>query len=307
MDIQEMFDICYAVDLLGLGDETNLTRYVFARRGFRYPYAKIKQLFGQYLQISLRNGYKYPIDYIKDFFQGKYSKPIQISANPISIQINNSIPERKPAEIKIKKPKESSEAESFQASKIIKPVKIKRPESANTGGKSSSISGGIPSKLRNKIIKHKRSSKYYKEMDHKDREIDNKFDYYNYKAKHDESGKFYYDNLEHAADFPFMGKFYNDIDVEFRKIMNKIYNYNRTQTKDKTRWKDEIVFFKEYFDEKIGKDGNDDISTKRLASAVASIMKRLQNKIFETDDTVIIDSLLYFKSKLCLFYNFYRK
>jgi len=64
--------------------------------------------------------------------------------------------------------------------------------------------------------------------------------------------------------------------------------------------------FKKYFEMNLEIKAQDDSSIKRLGSAVAYLVKKLQHKIFEATDSEIIRILSYFKVQLSVFYNYYK-
>lgn len=158
-----------------------------------------------------------------------------------------------------------------------------------------------------RINKYKKLSKKFREMDAKEKELDNRYDYLMHHSKVDQNIKTITDNRNLLEDNPFTGKLYDDLDLEFRMVMFKIYKLNKNKIKDKSNYNEEIDFLEKYFCKKLHIVRKDDDAVKKLANAVAYLMKKLQNKIFDTEDSAIIESMLYFKTKLYLFYNYYRK
>lgn len=128
-----------------------------------------------------------------------------------------------------------------------------------------------------------------------------------HRSKLDESSLKYLDNRELLVENPFMDQFYGDLDLEFRGVMYKIYKYNRTQVKDKSKYSAEMEFLEEYFSKKLSIERQEEDAVRKLSNAVAYLMKKLQSKIFESEDDEVIEAMLYFKIKLCAFYNYYRK
>lgn len=185
--------------------------------------------------------------------------------------------------------------------------KIKINKSINKATDATAID--IPSRDKIKILKYKKSSKKHKEMDPREKEMDNRYDFFELKSRMSESKseKTVEDNRILLGENPFMGQSFGDLDVEFRNLMYKIYKNTKSKMKDKSNLKEEMEFLEEYFCKKLHISKEDDGSAKKLANAIAYLMKKLQNKIFESDDPTIVASMLLFKSRLCSFYNFYRK
>lgn len=165
----------------------------------------------------------------------------------------------------------------------------------------------IPADIKNKIIKNKKTMKYYREMGVKERELDNKYDYILNISQKDELGKFVLDNRVYLNKFPLIGKMFDDIDLEFRKIMDEIYNRDKKMDKNKNQWVKEIEILTQYFKNKLNIGEENEIVVKRLGVVVANLMKKLQLKIFETEDIEITRLLLNFKMQLGVFYSYYRK
>lgn len=328
MDAQRWFDAAYCVSHAGLEDARQLVRYMHIRTGRRVSVDDIRSAYDEIARRAAENGYSRPLDYLKDHFPGGYTESVPVCdklLDPVLLQSftkYTSVPgtaERprtagaSPLPIAAEPPKASAkrapaaeppappEEDCFQRRKIMRPPKLKK-ESAGDG-----CAVDIPADVRSKIIKQKKNTRHYREMTPRERETDNRFDYFLLQSRRDESGKFFYDSRRLLADSPFMGEFFSDLDIDFRKIMAGIHGHNRGLTKDKSRWQEEIATLKAYFEQKLELEPGDDASTKRLASAVAYLMKKLQSKIFETEDSELIRMLFYFKSKLCFFYNFYRK
>lgn len=325
MDIKELYDIVYTMQLFQNYDEEDIINSMLIRTGKRFEFNYILDYYNKIKKISNQFGYTNPMNFIINFFPGKFNTQIPISSKQINkiklqkifceknSQSKNFLKEERIPSIhisqetttnKLKKvtsyQDNSQKDEYFIKSKINKPEKLKIENSVGT-------SIEIPTDIKNKIIKTKKSQKYYREMSLKEKETDNKFDYYLMQSIRDESGKFYYDNREVLNDFPIIGKFFDDIDIEFRKIMAEIYNYNKNLTKDKTKWNTEIQILKKYFEVKMNIKQQDYSSFKKLGSVIAYLMKKLQLKIFETNDLEIIRILLYFKTQLSSFYNYYKK
>lgn len=158
-----------------------------------------------------------------------------------------------------------------------------------------------------RINKYKKLSRKFREMDAREKEIDNKYDYFMHRSKVNQNPQIIVDNRTILEENPFVGKFYDDLDLEFRMVMYKIYRFNKSKVKDKSHYNEEIEFLEKYFYKKLQIARKDDDSVKKLTNAIAYLMKKLQNKIFETEDPKVIESMLYFKTKLYLFYNYYRK
>lgn len=329
MDAQHWYDVIYSVNRANTGDPRSLVQAMLVRTGKREPADKITQTYDEILSFCRNYGYDNPLNFLKDYYATEYTERIPLynkhidgaklqkllEHNNITSEINapkDGISRTITLDAEdagVKRTKKSTTAESPEPKKdaaIQKGGKIMKPERLRKEG----VPGSpieIPTDLKTKIIKHKRSAKYYKEMSPKEREIDNRFDYFLIQSKKDESGRFFYDNKEILNENPFMGALFSDIDIEFRKIMAGIYSFNKSLVKDKMRWQDEIVLLKNYFEKKLDIEIPDDASTKRLATAIAYLMKKFQMKIFETEDSETIRILLYFKNQLSAFYNFYRK
>lgn len=205
--------------------------------------------------------------------------------------ISNIIPEKP----KILKPHEIEK--KIQESKVIK---IKRK--INYEHFEKNIKDPSPNE-KAKITRYKKNSKKFREMDPRERENDIKYDYFLFNDKNITSDN----SKELLANNPFMIQFFGDLDMDFRKVMFKIYKNTRGRIKDKTFLQEELKTLGEYFFKKLHITKIEDENAKKLSNAVCYIMKKLQNKIFESEDPAIVSSMLFFKSRLAAFYNFYRK
>lgn len=362
MSPHEIFNIVYSVSLVGTSSEYQLTRTFFMRSGVRLPYSTIIEMYEEIKRVVNSKGYSEPMDFLKDFFPGEdfrkmpiFKKnlgvPIRIEKPPVATHQEAAGPaapagtntgSEEPKRLKMQSPRN----DSVEREVVNKPIKIKKEVIGGSEQTMKKDTGDIAVKKdletllekkespyeisikdRNRISKYKKNSKRFKEMDHKEKEIDNRYDYHMHKAKFSasrigsraekhpapektrgaETGEAYWeDNREVLEENPFMSKMYSDMDLDFREVMFKIYKHNRAAMKDKTKLGQELEFLQEYFDTKleIGKDAD---CAKKLTNTIAYLMRKIQVKIFECDDEAETEILLYFKTKLSAFYNFYRK
>lgn len=309
MKIQEIFDIIYTIhhsnnNSNNNNNNNNSSKVFFLRTGINLPNSKIIEMYDEIVRVVNSMGYSDPIDFIRDYFPDEDFGRIRIF--------------KKNLELKIKVEKEDKASEEPKRSKIqspviekevvLKPIKIKRDVFQQNNEEISEI----PMKERSKILKYKKMSRKFKEMEVREKEIDNKYDYFLLKKATEQTpnnttNAMMSDNREILRDNPFIGSFYNDIDLKFREVMYKIYKYNRTQMKDKSKMTEEIEFLEEYFGNKLQLKRGEAETNLKLSNAIAYLMKKLQNKIFESEEDEVIEAMMYFKAKLCLFYNYYRK
>ncbi|KAI5168539.1 hypothetical protein PAEPH01_0220 [Pancytospora epiphaga] len=320
---QQYYNVAYCVKLAGADQEEDLVRCYFIRSDVRETAENIIKMYKDILQEANNHGYSDPMGFIADYFQGSYSEDIPLhrkkidreklstligketeTSNTIKISRNQGEHTKKPV-IEIKKVKKSNFIETPKPKKqefiIAKPGKILGAE--ETVG--SPIE--IPPDAKVRISKTKKLLPYYRELSVKDRDADNRFDYFVIHSQSNESGKVFYDSRGVLDEHPLMREIMGDFDVEFRRIMNGIYNRVKHQNKDKSRKQEDLEILQEYFERKLGIAREEDNQGKRLASAVAYLMKKLQIKLFETDEKAVIQALLFFKSQLYLFYSYYRR
>ncbi|KAM0680692.1 hypothetical protein GINT2_000962 [Glugoides intestinalis] len=317
MGPQEIFNIAYAIALAGTANEALLIRTFFMRSGIMLPFQEIMSLYNEILRVVNSKGYSDPLDFLKDFFpsenfqklqlfkknlcrkiklekatKAKAVEPPEAIAHPGTQEINVEEPKR----IKVQSPKkEENEREVVQ-----KPIKIKREVVLD------SPMGEMTPRDRIRVMKYKKQSKRFKEMDPREKDMDNRYDHFMYRSKLQEVGQCYNDSRSLLVENPFMGKLYADLDLEFREMMYKIYKYSRTKNKDKSQATRDLEFLEEYFNKKLDLRHTEACNTK-LSNSIAYWMKKLQNKIFECDDKEVVETMQYFKARLCAFYNFYRK
>lgn len=320
---QRWFDISQSIKLAGLDNSKLLVKAMQIRTGKREQAEEIKKAYIEMKEFSMERGYGDPADFIRDYFSDEYTEDVLLYRRPVdTIKMRKILDQggyaeavREMAEVaaiisEAPEPRRAPEPQSN--GKIRKPEKIMSALNSayNINLAYNKVPGSpieIPADVKARIIKPKRTLKYYREMSLKEREADNKFDYFWLQSKKDESGKFFYDGREILADNPLSGALFSDFDIEFRKIMAGIYNFNRSLVKNKSKWHEEILILKNYFEKKLDIGAISEASTKRLATAIGYLMKKLQLKIFESEEPESIKILAYFKSQLCVFYNFYRK
>lgn len=320
MKAQEIFDIAFSVHLAGLENEYQLVRTFFMRSGIKLSYKEIVAFYKEVLRVVNSMGYSEPLDFLKDFFPNENFRKIKIFKKNINkrIKVENS---QTQTEIDLGESKIESKQVQQQSQDEPKRIKIQSPKNETLEKDLSTKpiktlknvfeEGGSPIEIaqrdKSKISKYKKTSRRFKEMDQREKEIDNRLDYFMHRSKLDEKGQKFVDNREFLGENPFSRSFFDDLDLEFRDVMFRIYKFNRTQTKDKTKFLGEIEFLEGYFNRKLNIIKKDEESLKKLSNAVAYLMKKLQNKIFESEESGMVELLLYFKSKLNTFYNFYRK
>lgn len=311
MQIQDLFDVAFSVSLAGVENEYQLCRTFFMRSGKRVSFQTLKCIYERMEQIVRDRGYSDPLDYLEDFFPNENFESVKIFRGSLELNVKIAL-ESKRVEAggeqepfaKKEEPfalKTESSASELEEDKVL--IKIK----SNVVKKDSEAAVEIPPRDKAKILRYKKASKKYKEMDLKEKEIDNRYDYFIAQSRMDETGKGLADNRFCLEENPFMQRFFGDLDIEFRKVMYKIYRHNRSKTKDKSRYREDMEFLEDYFTKKLHICKSEESSVKKLANAVAYLMKKLQHKIFETEDQGIVESMHHFKTKLCSFYNFYRK
>lgn len=303
MKIQEIFDIIYTVRLSenkGSVKCPSMGDIFFMRTGVSLPQSKIMEMYDEINRVVNSMGYSDPLDFLQDFFPNEDFKRMRIFRKNSELKIKVEAQEEK---VSIEEPKRSSKMQSPVVEKevVLKPIKIKKEVFQPVEY------GEIPPKDRSKILKYKKMSRRFKEMENKEKEIDNKYDYFMYRTGLEEEDREKKDSRSILEDNPFIGEFYNDIDLKFREVMYKIYKYNRTQMKDKSKMTEEIEFLEEYFCKKLQLKKGETETSRKLSNAIAYLMKKLQNKIFESEEEEVIEAMMYFKAKLCLFYNYYRK
>lgn len=319
MKIHDIYEVAYSVKLAGLSNENQLVRTFFMRSGKRLPFIKILELYQEILRVVHSLGYSDVFDFLKDFFPEEDFERIRISKKNLDVKLLvNSTALNVPTESVVASPMPGvfqpeqeepvsvpvavEKGEIVNKEVVLKPIKVFK-DTLNT----EPLPFEITPKDKLRVNKFKRISKKFREMDVREKEVDNKYDYFMHRSKIDESVRAELDNRELLEENPFMGTFYGDLDLEFRGIMYKIYKYNKNKIKDKTQYADEMAFLEKYFAKKLHMGKKDDGSVQKLSNAIAYLMKKLQNKIFETDDPEVMESMLYFKTKLYLFYNYYRK
>ncbi|ELA42040.1 uncharacterized protein VICG_00887 [Vittaforma corneae ATCC 50505] len=323
MKVQEIFDIAYSVNLAGLDNEYQLVRTFFMRSGVRLSYNEIVELYREILRVVNSMGYSDPLDFLKDFFPEKEFRKVRVFRKNINRRIKlERTPTQQPVNTVEKKSQISSTQVSPEEPKkariqnlksdmtekeaVSRPIKIKKEVFDGRVG-SGELNVEMSQKDKNKVMKYKRTSKRFKDMDQKEKEADNKFDYFMYRSKLDEKSKMYLDNRQLLNDNPFISNIYNDIDLEFREVMYRIYKHNRSQIKDKSKYAIEMEFLENYFAKKLNISKQEEDSSRKLSNAIAYLMRKLQNKIFEVEDDETVELMLYFKTRLCAFYNYYRK
>lgn len=330
LDAQRCYDVIQAVKQAGMRNTEGLIQYMLIHTGVREDPVFIRRSYADILDRASRHGYTDPMDFLRDYFPGGYLEALATVDEPIDRKRLHELFESKglvprkitarpeegqsPAEPPARRAKPAAAAEGLSGrqadsktdSKADARGDIKKPEKIFRGG----VPGSpieIPPAIKAEIVKNKRASKYYREFSPREREIDNRFDYFMMQAQRDESGKFFHDNREAVEEFPLVGTAFSDIDSEFRRVMAGIYSGNTEFTKDKNKWVEEMKILREYFQKKVGMEAGDELSSKRLAFTVAHLMKKLQHKIFDTENPRAIRALVYFKLQLSAFYNFYRK
>lgn len=303
MKIQEIFDIIHTVHSFNFTQpEYSLSKLFFMRTGINLPHDKIIEMYEEIKRVVNSIGYSEPLDFIQDFFPNEDFRRIRIFRKNLELKIKVETQEEKTTTT-IEEPKKNNKIQSPVIEKeiVLKPIKIKKEIFQPVEY------GEIPPKDRSKILKYKKMSRRFKEMELKEKEIDNKYDYFMYKTGIEDGDSNKEDNRSILNENPFIGQFYNDVDLKFREVMYKIYKHNRSQMKDKTKMTEELEFLEEYFVNKLEMKKGDVETNKKLANAIAYLMKKLQNKIFESEEVEIVEAMMYFKTKLCLFYNYYRK
>ncbi len=323
MDIQKWYDVVYTIKLVGTSDSEKIVKSMLIRSGKRDDASTILNLYNEIVAYAEKHGYNDPMDFIKDYFYGKYSEMIGMSGNQLSrLKLDNETNDKGifsgsmysnekklfiPSNMyKVMKNENNEENITNRKENYDISDKIIRPEKLLKEGSFGSIFV-IPSEIKNKITKSKKMIKYYREMQQKEKEIDNKFDYFAEISRKDESGNFFQDNRESMENFPLIGNLFDSMDIKYRKIMDDIINRNKNTIKDKNKWMDEIKILIEYFKNKLNIDQEDQLATKRLGVIISSLMKQIQLKIFETEDIETIRLLLNFKLQLTVFYNYYKK
>lgn len=317
MGPQEIFNIAYAIALAGTENESLLMRTFFMRSGIVLPFKELMSLYHEILRVVNSKGYSDPLDFLKDFFPNENFQKLQLFrknlCRKIKLEKSSALkpmeePEstvqpgvhetnvEEPKRIKVQSPKKEGQEQEV----VQKPIKIKREVVLD------SPMGEMTPRDRIRVMKYKKQSKRFKEMDPREKEMDNRYDHFMHRAKLEEGGEHYGDNRSLLVENPFMGKLYADLDLEFREMMYKIYKCSRTKNKDKSQATQDLEFLEEYFSRKLELNHTEACNTK-LSNAIAYLMKKLQNKIFECDDKEVSEAMQYFKTRLCAFYNFYRK
>lgn len=319
--IKILFDVAITHVLCSRHNNLNpelLCNVFFMRSGHEINYKIFSEIYSN-LEIKSRNytnllGFlisQYPnfnhhiIDSIK--YEGVFNKDVDISSE-LDISEEQEIQEIIPV-APIIPPTSNTTAENAKIPKISEPAKTQESTKVIKIKKKSKFENLERKFLepstaeKTKIIKYKKNSKNFREMDVKDKETDTRYDYYVIKDTETPN----MDSRELITTNPFMNMFFGDIDVDFRKVMFKIYRNTRGRVKDKSNLQEEINFLGEYFFKKLHITRIEDENSKKLANAICYIMKKLQNKIFDSEDPFVISSMLYFKSRLSAFYNYYRK
>lgn len=318
MKIQDVFDVAYAVSLTGLENKQQLVRTFFMRSGVRLSYTDIFKLHQEILRVVNTAGYSDPLDFLRDFFPDEDFRRIRVFKKNVGRRIKlPQVPTQpqpelvdmteEPEPTTIEEPKRTTRLQSPRTDTVEKEVVVLKPIKIKNEITSAEPTEEMTPREKSRVIKYKKTSRRFKEMDQKEKEVDNRFDHLQYRSRIEEGSKRFLDNRSALEESPFMRRFFSDIDLEFRQVMYKIYKYNRTQMKDKTRYASEIEFLEEYFRKKLGVEKLEEDGAKKLSNVIAYLMKKLQTKIFESEDSEVIETMLYFKTKLCTFYNYYRK
>lgn len=308
MQMQDLFDVAYSVSLAGVENEYQLCRTFFMRSGKRASFQTLRTIYEKMKRIVGDRGYSDPLDYLEDFFPNERYERMKIFRSSLELNVKIALEKKVEAGGEPEAPKKEELAVLKVEPSVSEPEEARMQIRIKSDAKKSNEAAvEIPPRDKAKILRYKKASKKYKEMDQKEKEIDNRYDYFVVQSRMDETGKRFTDNRACLDKNPFMQQFFGDLDIEFRKVMFKIYRHDRSKTKDKSRYKEDMEFLESYFAKKLRISRSEEGGVKKLANAIAYLMKKLQHKIFETDDRGIIESMLHLKSKLCQFYNFYKK
>ncbi len=155
----------------------------------------------------------------------------------------------------------------------------------------------IPQDLLDKIVKKKKNIIYYKEMSMEEKEIDNMIDYaihQSYQNRND----FNCFEIDQKPDF--IKNYFSEEDIVFRRIMTKVVGFTRKGGD----FSHELDLLENYF-RKILRIVRERPKAK-LTTSIAFLLKELTLTIFKApiEDVEILN---FFKNRLFLFYNCYRK
>lgn len=303
MEIQDLFDVAVSVSLAGTENEHQLCRTFFMRSGRRASFQTLMSVYGRMEHIVRERGYSDPLDYLKDFFPGENYECMKVFRDSLDLDVKVEIGSKRSEETEVQDDAAAQRTGVSGPEETRVPIKIK----IDGRRKDDKVAIEIPPRDRAKILRYKKTSKKYREMDQREKDADNMYDYFVSRARVDETGSMFVDNRCVLDENPFMHQFFGDLDIGFRNVMLKVYRHSRTRMKDKSRYGKDMEFLEEYFDKKLQISRDEEGSGMKLANAIAYLMRKLQHKIFETEDPEIVESMHYLKTKLCSFYNFYRK
>lgn len=330
MDIQLWHDAAIAIQRTK-GDSTLIVLSYFLWTGVTKPAQEILSAYNEILAVANKNGYSSPLDFLKDHYHGQYSTEIVRFDEEMPAELLDKLivlQEKKEKEASVGSQIEQPQVRDEQAmlstisrtasteveesvlpeedNYVFVPRPVSRPEKLPIEAVEGT-SLHIPPHVRCKLTKYKRITNSYRQMDQRHRDADNRFDYFLSKAMSSTSGRFSYTNSEQLNDHPFIGAKLTEKDMEFRKIMARVCKPGNHPGPNRSLWQEEILFLKNYFESKCGPLPSKEFSTRRLATAAAFLMKQLQIMLFETEDSLLSELIFFFKTRLIMFYNFYKK
>lgn len=314
MDFQRYYDVAYVKQETHEERPDQVVKHFFMRTGKRETLESIERAYGEIKEIALSFGYSDPLQYLIDEYSERIREKIVVFNRTLDMEKIRAFLEGRSSDgHKSELPSEWSipdvgssntpTAEIEEPGRISNKSKIKRPAKRRIQSPEESDGDSVPEKIKARINKSRRKSRLYKEMDPGEREIENNFDVQMYSSQHESRANLSSENTPENS--PFSVSPLGALDVEFRKIMQKLCNKDRLKEKSDSR--QEMILLKEYFQKKLNIEEKEEISGKKLAVAIAGIMKKLQDRIFSCEDKNALKLLVSIKNKLCNYYNFNKK
>lgn len=306
MKPQEWYDVALNVKIFGVDNEKDITRGMMMRTGRWYPWELICSINNCIEQEAKQHGYRQPLDYIEDYFQGMFSTSIPIMHKEFDVaEVRKAMGLGPLAPASPGEPAEAGRPEEL-ASK-------KKKRSANPGQSEKSGNGRLklarpvltippPERFTSPLLSHVKSNS--KRGSHQSAKR---------RVRGSESNAFR--SKERASEIctaelkkhPLMAAYFNNFDYEFRKVMSRIRRQAGSKTKGKTQYLKDFEVLKKYFEKKLSIDLGDAGSSDKFRGAVSYLMKKIQAKLFNSTDPEADRLFVFLKTQLCLFYKYYEE
>ncbi|KAI4292922.1 hypothetical protein PAPHI01_2196 [Pancytospora philotis] len=304
MKPQEWYDIALCVKTFGPENGRELTRGMMVRTGVWYAPEKILESYATIEEESRQHGYKEPLSFIEDYFQGMYHTRVPVLYKPFdaaavrkslgleAVQAVQSPGDARPQDAAAARKKRktavssAAEAPDAKSSTVYPALTIPRPQQgapatappANGPG-TRARAATQPSKKRNRDAKSA-------EQRAADAPVQK-------------------DAAEGSVPDTFMDAYFNDFDMDFRRVMARIRNPASSRAQGKAQYFSDFDCLRKYFESKLSIDLGNTASAERLSVSIVHLIKKVQTKLFNGSDPEKDRLLVFLKEQLGSFYSYY--